>query len=485
MIHSFTLAQIDCALVKKGGLKKFISLAWPQVEPARPFISNWHIDAILDHLEAITYGKLTRLVINIPPGCMKSLTACVFWPAWVWTFKPETKWIYASYSMNLSRRDNLRTRRLLESEWYQVRFGQNFKPLKDNWGADKFVNDKAGFRLCTSVDGTVTGEHADIQVCDDPIKPQDITKTSLKNCLEWWNETMSSRLVDFKKSARVIIMQRLHVNDLAGEMIRSGGYEHLCLPMEWEPKFHCQTSIGFNDPRKHAGDLLWPKKCPQEAVIEIKKDINSERGIAAQLQQQPVPHSGAIFKRDGIQFYEHQPRVTTTISSWDCTFKETGSSYVVGQVWGVTQDCQQYVLIEQIRNHLSFSDTLSAIRKIAYKYPTASAHLVEEKANGSAVIDMLRDEIPSLVAVLPQGGKETRAHAVESLWSNRSVLIPDPKIKPCVNDFIQEVLDFPCSLHDDQVDAMTQSLTWLRERMLRLKTFMRSMNNTGNISCFL
>jgi predicted phage terminase large subunit-like protein len=485
MVSSYSLAEIDFTLIKKYGLRKFIERAWPQIEPGKDYMPGWHIDAICEHLEAITKGNLNKLIINIPPGCMKSLAACVFWPAWVWTFKPETKWIYASYSMNLSRRDNLRTRRLIESEWYQTRFGKSFRQLKDNWGADKFVNDRAGFRMCTSVDGTVTGERADFQVCDDPIKPQDVTKTSLKNCLEWWNETMSSRLVDFKKSARVIIMQRLHVNDLAGEMLRAGGYEHLCLPMEFEPKFHCHTTIGFRDPRNIDGELLWPEKCPQDAVKEIKKDINSERGIAAQLQQQPVPHSGAIFKRDGVQYYETLPRVTTIVSSWDCTFKETGSSYVVGQVWGVTHDGKSYVLIEQIRNHLSFSATLAAIRKLALTYPTSSAHLIEEKANGSAVIDMLRDEIPGLTPVLPQGGKETRAHAVESLWSNKSVLLPHPKIKPWVSDFVQEVLDFPCSLHDDQVDAMTQALTWLRERVLRLNTFIRSMNNTGNLSCFL
>lgn len=485
MISLNTLVDIDRTLVKKCGLKKFIKLAWHQIEPGKDFINGWHIDAIAEHLEAITNGHLNRLVINIPPGHMKSLACCVFWPAWVWTFRPESKWIFASYAMNLSRRDNLRMRRLLESEWYQARFGESFRPLRDNWGADKFINDRAGFRLCTSVDGTVTGEHADVQVCDDPIKPQDVSKTSLNNCLEWWNETMSSRLVDFKKSARVIIMQRLHVNDLAGEMLRAGGYEHLCLPMEYETKFHCHTSIGFNDPRDKEGELLWPEKCPADAVAEIKKDINSERGIAAQLQQQPVPHSGAIFKRDGVYHYEKLPTIATTVTSWDCTFKETGSSYVVGQVWGVTSDCNHYVLIDQIRDHLSFSDTLSAIRRFAHRYPMSSAHLIEEKANGSAIIDMLRDEIPGLIPVLPQGGKEARAHAVENLWSNKCVMVPNPEKEPWVKEFIQELLEFPCSLHDDQVDAMTQALTWLRDRMLRLKTFSRSMSNTGNISCFL
>jgi predicted phage terminase large subunit-like protein len=485
MSKDLTLINLDRAVIKKGGLKKFIELSWYLIEPGKEFVTGWHIDAICEHLEAISKGQLTRLVINIPPGCMKSLTACVFWPAWVWTFRPETKWIFASYSIALSKRDNLRMRRLIESEWYRSRFGEAFKALDDNWGTAKFVNDRAGFRLCTSVDGTVTGEHADVQVCDDPIKPQDVSKTSLMNCLEWWNETMSSRLVDFEKSARLIIMQRLHVNDLAGEMLRSGGYEHLCLPMEFENRFVCKTSIGFKDPRVNESQLLWPKKCSAESVVEIKKGIGTERGIAAQLQQQPVPHSGAIFKKDAIKHYTRPPKTITIITSWDCTFKETGSSYVVGQAWGVSADHEYYVLLDQVRARLSFSDTLDAIRRLSVKFPTSCAHIIEEKANGSAIIDMLRDEIPSLKPVLPEGGKEARAHAVEGLWSAGRVLLPDPAHVPWVAEFIQEVLEFPSSINDDQVDAMTQALIWLRERSLRLKTFYKSMNNTGNISCFL
>lgn len=140
-------------------------------------------------------------------------------------------------------------------------------------------------------------------------------------------------------------------------------------------------------------------------------------------------------------------------------------------MWGVSHDHEHYILLDQVRARMSFSDTLSAIRKFAIKYPFCSAHIVEEKANGSAIIYMLRDEILSLRPVLAEGGKEARAHAVEGLWSAEMVLLPDPRTAPWVNDFIQEVLEFPSSINDDQVDAMTQALTWLRERTLSLKTF--------------
>jgi len=392
--------------------------------------------------------------------------------------------------MGLSQRDNLRMRRLIESEWYQARWGKVFKPLRDNWGAIKFMNDHAGFRLCTSTDGTVTGEHADVQVCDDPIKPQDArggalaTKTILNSCLEWWNETMASRLVDFDKSARVIIMQRLHMHDLAGAVLKDGGYEHLCLPMEFEPQSTCTTSIGFRDPRISANQPLWPERFSSEAVAQLKKELGA-RGEAAQLQQHPVPLTGSVFEKEHVHYWTERPQVKTVISSWDCTFKETGSSYVVGQVWGVTADAHSYVLLDQIRKRMSFSETLSAIRKISVAYPFCSAHLIEEKANGSAIIDILQDEIPGIYPVLPQGGKEARAHAVESLWSNGQVMLPSPELYPWVNELVQELLEFPSSLFDDQVDSMTQALSWLRERVLRLKTFSKSMNNTGNLSCFL
>jgi len=276
-------------------------------------------------------------------------------------------------------------RRLLETDWYQQRWGNVFKPLRDNWGAIKFMNDHAGYRLCTSTDGTVTGEHADVQVCDDPVKPHDArggvlaTKTILNSCLEWWNETMASRLVDFEKSARVIIMQRLHVHDLAGAVLKEGGYEHLCLPMEFEPKTICSTSIGFKDPRAIEGESLWPERFSKAAIDQIKKELGP-RGEAAQLQQQPVPLSGSVFEKEHVRYWSEQPSVKTVISSWDCTFKETGSSYVVGQVWGVNANADQYILLDQIRKRMSFSETLSAIRKVSAQYPFCSAHLIEEKA---------------------------------------------------------------------------------------------------------
>jgi predicted phage terminase large subunit-like protein len=421
---------------------------------------------------------------------MKSLLCCVFWPAWVWTFKPESKWIFASYALGISKRDNLRMRRLIESDWYRKRWGNVFEPLKDNWGAIKFVNDQSGMRLCSSTGGTVTGEHGDVQVVDDPIKPMDvtgtsaITKTVLNSCLEWWNETMSSRLVDFEKSARVIIMQRLHVHDLAGAVLKNKGYVHLRLPMHYEPKEKCKTSIGFSDPRKEEGELLWPNRFSKKAVAQLKNELGP-RGFAAQLQQRPTPLSGSLFEKQYVQFWQEKPKLSTVISSWDCSFKETGNSFVVGQVWGAEAGNTNFYLLDQIRKRMSFSETLAAIRDLYFRWPECYNHLIEEKANGSAIIDVLKREINGIKPVLPVGGKEARANSVESLWSTKKIFLPDPQRQPWVNDFIQELTEFPSSLHDDQVDAMTQGLIWLRERSQRWLIFEKSMANTGNIAQWL
>jgi len=218
-------------------LHDFVRRAWPVVEPARPFVDNWHLGVLCEHLQAVSMRQIRRLVVNVPPGTMKSLLVCVFWPAWSWTHAAHTKWIFASYGDPPAKRDSGRTRRLLESKWYRELWGDLWKPQPTEWGIQKFSNDRAGFRYYTTVGGPVTGEHADIQVVDDPIKPLEVTgsaavaRHTLETCATWWNETMSTRVADPATGARVIVMQRLHANDLAGQMLRTGDYDHLCLPM--------------------------------------------------------------------------------------------------------------------------------------------------------------------------------------------------------------------------------------------------------------
>lgn len=472
-LDPFVLDVDDLRLERELGARSlydFIQMAWPLVEPSRKFIEGWHLEAVCEHLEAALSGELTRLVINMPPGGMKSLACSVFFPAWAWSARPERKFIFASYADSVTKRDSLRCRNIIDSSWYKARWGHVFRARDNQWNIQKFSNDRGGFRMATTVSGQVTGEHADVQVVDDPIKPLEVSgslavsATALEKVLLWWNETMSSRLVDFKTSSRIIIMQRLHANDLAGAMLREDGYEHLMLPMEYESKRRCSTSIGFSDPRTEEGELLWPARFPPEAVDSIKKELGP-RGAAAQLQQNPTPAEGTIYKRDWVRFYRQNEMPTffsTMILSWDCTFKEAGTSFVVGQVWGCADS--NYYLLDEVRKRMGFTETCNSLLAQSVKWPRAIGKLIEAKANGDAIVDHLKSKVSGLRLVEPEGGKEARAQAVEPLWAAGNVYIPDPTWQPWVGEWLEEILAFPSGTNDDRVDAMSQALVYLHSR---------------------
>lgn len=470
------LIGLDRYESSEGGLKDFIHLAWDEVEPTRPLIWNWHLDAICEHLEAVSRGEITRLVINIPPGTMKSLSTSVMWPSWVWTWKPSHKWIFASYSGHLSKRDGLRMRRLVESDWYQARWGDRFARSSDEWGALRFVNSEGGYRLSTSPGGGVTGEHADVQCVDDPLKPQEVTgsaavsKTALKNVKEWWDGTMSSRLVDQARSARVIVMQRLHQADIAGDVLATDhDYVHLRLPMRYEGKGKCPSCKGRTcatdannvDPRTKPGELLFPARFPEKAVDKRKIEMGS-RSWAAQDQQRPSPMGGNIFQRRWLRYWTKLPPDLRLLQSWDMAFKKTDSSDpVCGQLWGWGASGWAkgyFFLIDQEWGRMTFSETCEAVVRFSDKHPKAVRKLIEDKANGAAVEDRLKERVPGIKLVNPMGGKEARANAVEPVFESGHVLLPHPSIAPWVPDYVEELVNFPAAPHDDRVDATTQAL---------------------------
>jgi predicted phage terminase large subunit-like protein len=225
---------------------------------------------------------------------------------------------------------------------------------------------------------------------------------------------MSTRLNNPKTGAKLIIMQRVHEADLAGHVLKQGGYEHLCLPAEYDG-VRRTTSIGWTDPRNQMGELLWPERYGPEQIQELKRSLSSY-AAAAQLQQRPSPASGGILKRNWWKYVDQRPDLNDCdelIQSWDLAFKDTdGSSYVVGQVWG--RWGADMVLLDQVRARMTFPQTLDAFRELTRKWPQTQAKLVEDKANGPALIAMLKREIPGIIPVRPDGTKEARAHAVSA-----------------------------------------------------------------------
>ena len=459
LLRPSLIDEVDQELAARG-LREFVRQAWPVVEPATEFVSGWHLDAICEHLEAVTRGQIHRLLISVPPRHMKSLAVSVFWPCWEWITHPERRWLFCSYAAGLAIRDSVKCRRMVESPWYRRRWLDRFVLTSDQNEKSRFENDKAGYRIAIGVGGAATGEGGDRVVVDDPHNVREAESEIVRqSVLDWWDQVMSTRLNDPKRGAMVIVMQRVHENDLAGHVLQQGGYEELKLPAEYEGSQQV-TSIGWRDPRTEPGELLWPERFGQEEVEALKRTMGSY-AAAGQLQQRPAPAAGGILKRHWWKFYGEAPRpCSEVIQSWDCAFKDTRTSdFVVGQVWG-RHGADKY-LLDQVRGRMDCPATIQAVKRLSEKWPQTQAKLVEDKANGPAVIATLKHEIVGLIAVNPEGGKEVRAHAVSPQIEAGNVYLPDPTIAPWIGGFLDECAAFPNGAYDDQVDAMSQALVRL------------------------
>ena len=452
----------------RRSLYEYVRHAWYVVEPAAAFVDGWHIGAIVEHLEAVSRVEIRSLIINIPPRHMKSLLVSVFWPTWSWIDHPELRWLYASYAQSLSTRDSLKSRRVIQSQWYQERWGDRYSLTSDQNAKTRFENNHTGYRLATSVGGSATGEGGDRIVVDDPHNVHEAESEAIREgVLAWWDGVMTLRVNDPRASARVLVMQRVHEKDLSGHLLEQGGWEHLCIPAEYEaPRF---TVIGWQDPRTTQGELVWPNRFGPGEIARTKRELGSYR-YAGQYQQRPSPQAGGIFERKHLRFYSELPRredeapdFEEMLQSWDMAFKDLSTSdYVVGQVWG-RKGADAY-LLDQVRGHLSFTESLAAVGHLAQKWPRAAAILVEDKANGTAVLDTLRHRLSGLIAVEPAGGKVARAYAIQPYYEAGNVYFPSPEISLWTGDLVEELASFPNGAHDDQVDAMTQALMRLLSR---------------------
>lgn len=468
-------------------LMGFVRRAWPIVEPGTDYVHGWHADAFSEHLEAVTNGQLKKLLINVPPGTAKSTFCCVMWPAWVWTFKPEWRALFATYSDALSLRDAAKTRLLLESDWYQQTFAPEWSLARDTNAKGYFQNTRLGFRFSTSVGGAGTGLRGDAIVIDDPLNAPDAqSKAERERVKFWWDQGFANRLNNMSTGSRVIIMQRLHEEDLSGHVLEQGGWEHLCLPAEFESKRRCRTSIGFSDPRMVDGELLFEKRFPKE-VLDDERVRQGSAGYAGQYQQRPAPEGGNKFQKSWWRFWKEDglgppvgkrpdgctdapavprpPRFDDVVISVDATFKgqsraqaksdiDNVAVFVIGKL-----GANKFIL-DRRHGKVGIGQTIDWIREMRTDYPRATRILIEDKANGSAIIEMLQDELSGIIPVEPEGGKEARAAACEPQAEAGNLYLPDSA--PWLEAFVEEFALFPRGKHDDMVDSVSQALIyWL------------------------
>lgn len=479
----------------------FIQAAWHVVEPGRRFVDGWHIQAVCIHLQEIYNGigqptGLKNLLVNIPPGSSKSLLVNVFFPAWVWVTKPEWRALFSSYDINLSLRDSVKCRDLITSEWYQSTFQPEWKLKGDQNVKGHFSNTRAGFRMCVSIGGAGTGHRADSLFVDDPMKALDRHSEKARGTVkDWWDTTLSNRLSDMLTGSKVVIMQRLHDDDLSGHILsKYPEFLHLCIPMEFNPDKRCTTPY-WTDPRTEFGQLMDPVRFPQKVNQSLKKALGAV-DYAGQYQQQTAPTDGALYKRKDWRFwlpadYAHLITRTDLISyrneqnemvtpfveilpytlqelrtrpglfqdlaqTWDAAFKDKQTSaYTSGQVWG-RMGIKRY-LLDEARGHWPIQLVCRHILRLATLWPHAVAKIIEDKANGPAIMQLLAGTVTGLIDVMPYGTKYARAAANIPSHEAGEWYAPHPAMPEYhwVSDYINEFTKFPGG-YADRVDSAGQ-----------------------------
>lgn len=411
-----------------------------------------HTQQICDILEKAERGEIKRIMIFLPPRHGKSMTVTESFPSWFIGRDPKRRVIEVSYGDALAQKFGRENRRKIE-EYGKSIF--NIEMATDNHSATNWsIKGQRGGMISAGIGGPITGEGSDCLIIDDPIKNRAEANSLTYREMIWseYKSTLRTRLQP--NGIIIIILTRWHEDDLAGRILASeGGNEWtiISLPAEAEE----------NDPLgRGVGDPLWPDGGFDSAWLkETKRDVGPQDWIAL-YQQRPSPEEGNLLKRQWWQFYQALPaKFDEIIQSWDCAFKGLESSdYVVGQVWGRFN--ADKFLLDEDRGKYDIVQTMNAIETMSGKWPRAKRKLIEDKANGPAVIQMLKHKVPGLIAVEPEGGKVVRVQAVRPEIQSGNVYLPDPIRARWVFDFIEECAAFPNVKNDDQVDAMSQALLY-------------------------
>jgi predicted phage terminase large subunit-like protein len=448
--------------ILRTDLVAFIRKVFQTVSPGERFLENWHIEAMAYQLLKVVRGETRRLVITIPPRHLKSICTSVALPAFILGHDPTRRIICVSYSSDLAVKHANDFRTVVKSDWYRRVFpATRIDPAKDTQA--EIMTTRRGFRLATSVGGTLTGRGGKLIVIDDPIKPEEaMSDTTRERVIQWCGNTLLSRLDHKEEGAIILVMQRLHVGDLAGHFLEQGGCEHLNLPAIAEVEQTIEIGGGRYHVRK-VGDLLHPERESKETLNIIKAGMGSAT-FAAQYQQSPVPPGGNMVNWEWFRWYDpDQLEVENVVISWDTAMKPTDfADYSVGTVWWVQGDF--YYLLDVIRERLSFPDLKRKVIKVYERWKRYGKPdlLIEDTGSGASLLQELRDcKIPA-IAIRPGGDKVMRMDAQTAKIEAGAVHLP--LNAPWLDDLRSELLAFPHGHHDDQVDSISQALNWMSSR---------------------
>lgn len=437
---------------------EFVQRAWHVVEPATPLKWDWVLDAMCDHLEAVTYGEILRLLMNVPPGTMKSKMCGVFWPAWEWgpAAMPHLRFLGTSHKQELAVRDNMLCRRLIQSVWYQQRW-PDVVLVGDQNAKTKFENTKTGFREAMAFT-SMTGSRGDRVLLDDPHSVDDANSDKeIENVRLTFKEALPTRFNN-ENSALVVIMQRLHQNDVSGIILSEAGYEdfvHLRLPMRFEKDKRCITSLGFKDPRTEDGELLFPGRFSEAAVIRLERQLGSY-ATAGQLQQRPTSREGGMFKRAWFdeKIVDFVPPGTKFCRHWDLAATKTHTAArTAGVRIGVAPDGRVIVT-----GCTTAQEEGNAVRKLIVSTSDIDGidTLISLPQDPGQAGKVQKADFATLLAgrvfkiQIESGDKEVRAKPFASQCESGNVYLLRGD---WINDYLDEVCLFPGGKFKDRVDA--------------------------------
>lgn len=519
-------------LKAETSLRDYIPIVWPVIEPGRKFVSGYPIDAICDHLQAVTEGHIRKLLINVPPGCMKSLTTCVLWPSWEWgpRNRPDYRYVCASYSDALTVRDNRRTRLIINSEEYQSRWGHRFNLVGDQNAKTKFETNQRGFKIATSVRGLGTGERGDRVIVDDPHNVKDGESTAKREeALAWFTETMPTRVNDADTAAFVVIMQRVHERDVSGLILANElGYDHLMLPMEFDERRRCYVRVPLNymgqhqkpeevvfnprercwqkeehlpktneghdmfnvaelkrstmysaDWRESQGELLWPQRF-SESYLEndLKPSLRAWGGgyaEAGQLQQSPIPRGGGMFNRDDIKFLEPSEVKDLRgriVRGWDLAASDGQTSSYTAGVKAMIDQHGRFIVLDVVRDR----KLSHGVKKMLKSCGEQDGKLVEidipqdpGQAGKAQKADLAAWLHGYNVKFSPESGdKVVRATPVSSQAEAGNMYLVRA---PWNDSYLTELCVFPNGQFKDQTDATSRAYANLIKRGEQKTTF--------------
>lgn len=496
------IAEVVRAEECRRSLMEFAKEFWEVIEPTVDFSENWHHHIICNHLEAVTSGEINKLIINVPPGTSKSSFVSVVWPAWEWATNPGHRYFGASYSEPLSIRDAQLCKAIVTSDKYQKWYGGHGAQIQHGQNQQtKYGTTMGGWRMATSVGGRGTGEHPSRRIIDDPLSAQqaasDLERETPNN---WFDGTMSTRGV-LHNAATIIIMQRLHMNDLTGHIMKSASYRdgdwvHVIIPMEYEQHRQCPKWFAGSDPRKAEGELLWPEKFTAKKVATLKGELGEYR-TAGQLQQRPSPQGGGLLKVKYFDLWPARkalPPFDFIIQSYDTAFTDkTSGDPTACTVWGVFKHTvngttrARCMLLDAWAEHLGYpalKKKAMADWKATYggddtdplnKPRRPDLMLIEEKGSGISLIqDLQMSNLPARSYNPGKASKTARAEMSAPLLESGAFVLIESRKEPgqavrWARPLLAQMEQFPNGEHDDLTDTYTMAAIFLqRAQMLEL-----------------